>query len=98
VYSFEDWQKYSEKLDALPNTQSRNIIRFIYSNAVEVQPDSQGRVVIPNDLKNYAGIEKDAVINGAGDHAEIWSKERWDALNNTLDLAALTEQMIELGL
>jgi MraZ protein len=98
VYSFEDWQKYSEKLDALPNTQSRNIIRFIYSNAVEVQPDGQGRVVIPNDLKNYAGIEKDAVINGAGDHAEIWSKERWTALNDTLDLAALTEQMIELGL
>jgi MraZ protein len=98
VYSLEDWRKYSEKLDALPNTQSRNIIRFIYSNAIEVEPDSQGRVVIPADLKTYAGIEKETVINGAGDHAEIWSKERWDALNSSLDLNALTEQMIALGL
>lgn len=98
VYSLADWQKYSEKLSELPNTQSRNIIRFIYSNAVEVQPDTQGRVVIPNDLKKYAGIEKDAVINGAGDHAEIWAKERWTSLNDALDLDALTAQMIELGL
>ena len=67
VYSMEEWKKYSDKLDALPNKKLAAVRRFIYSNASEVTPDSQGRVVISPALKKFAGIEKNVVIVGRGD-------------------------------
>ena len=67
VYSMEEWKKYSDKLDALPNKKLAAVRRFIYSNASEVTPDSQGRVVISPALKRFAGIEKNVVIVGCGD-------------------------------
>ena len=57
VFSMEEWEKYTDKLEQLPSTQAREIARFIYSNAADVQPDSQGRVLIPAELLAYAGIE-----------------------------------------
>ena len=97
VFSMDEWEKYTDKLEQLPSTQAREIARFIYSNAADVQPDGQGRVLIPADLLAYAGIQKSAVIVGCGRHAEIWAEEIWNADSDADKAAALKELMINLG-
>ena len=52
--------------------------RFLYSNAIEVQPDSQGRVLLPQDMVEYAGIIKNVITVGCGKYVEIWAEERWN--------------------
>lgn len=98
VYSMEEWKKYSDKLDALPNKKLAAVRRFIYSNASEVTPDSQGRVVISPALKRFAGIEKNVVIVGCGNIAEIWAGEKWEEINSEDNLASVAELMDEYGL
>lgn len=97
VFSMAEWEKYTDKLEQLPTTQAREIARFIYSNAAEVQPDSQGRILISAELLAYAGIQKSAVIVGCGRRAEIWAEEVWNEKNNVEATDSLTELMIELG-
>ena len=97
VFSMEEWEKYTDKLEQLPSTQAREIARFIYSNAAEVQPDGQGRVLIPAELLDYAGITKNAVIIGCGRRSEIWSEEIWNERNSCEATDSLTEMMINLG-
>lgn len=97
VFSMEEWEKYTDKLEQLPTTQAREIARFIYSNAADVQPDAQGRVLIPADLLEYAGIVKNVVVIGCGRRAEIWAEEVWNEKNSVQNADALTEQMIALG-
>jgi len=97
VFSMEEWEKYTDKLEQLPSTQARQIARFIYSNAAEVQPDSQGRVLIPAELLEYAGIQKSAVVIGCGRRAEIWAEDTWKERNSMEVSTDLAAQMIELG-
>ncbi len=97
VFSMEEWQKYTDKLAQLPSTQAREITRFIYSNATDVQPDGQGRVLIPAELLAYAGIQKSAVIVGCGNHAEIWAEDIWTADNDADKADELKDLMISLG-
>ena len=97
VFSMDEWEKYTDKLEQLPSTQAREIARCIYSNAADVQPDGQGRVLIPADLLAYAGIQKSAVIVGCGRHAEIWAEEIWNADSDADKADALKELMINLG-
>ena len=86
VYSMEEWKKYSDKLDALPNKKLAAVRRFIYSNASEVT------------LKRFAGIEKNVVIVGCGNIAEIWAAEKWEEINSEDNLASVAELMDEYGL
>ncbi len=97
VFSMEEWERYTDKLEQLPTTQAREIARFIYSNAAEVQPDAQGRILIPGDLLEYAGIIKSAVVLGCGRRAEIWAEETWNEKNNAEASGSLTDLMISLG-
>ena len=98
VYSMAEWEKYTNKIAELPSTQAREIVRFVFSNAAEVQPDGQGRVLIPAELIAYANIQKGAVIVGNGNRAEIWAEERWNEVNSVDKTESLLEQMINLGL
>lgn len=97
VFSMTEWEKYTDKLEQLPSTQAREIARFIYSGAAEVQPDGQGRVLIPAELLEYAGIQKSAVVVGCGRRAEIWAEEIWNERNGNAASDSLTELMINLG-
>ena len=81
IYSKEDWQKIVTKLESLPFTKkdARNFIRFFLSGATVVEFDKQGRANISQTLVQYANIEKECVIVGAGNRLEIWSKQDWDS-------------------
>lgn len=98
VYSMEEWKKYSEKLDALPKSKTAAVRRFIYANASEVTPDGQGRVGISQVLREYAGIDKNIVIVGCGNYAEIWAEDKWDEQNSEDNLADIAALMEEFGL
>ncbi len=71
----------------------RDIERFILGSAYEVEPDRQGRVIIPEILGEYADLGKEIVFTGLGDRVEIWAKEKWD--EKSKELAATTKEYIE---
>ena len=78
IYPQETWNRFTEKFASLPMSQSA-AMRPLFANASKCELDSQGRIVIPQKLRKYAGLEKDAVIIGDNDRAEIWSAETWNA-------------------
>ena len=71
----------------------RDILRFIIGSAFEVEPDEQGRVIIPEILSLYALLDKEVVFVGLLDRVEIWSKQVWDQKAETL--AKTTKEYIE---
>ena len=81
IYPFGQWEKFvSEKLELLPdsNPNARRLKRHFRSSAAECDVDKQGRLKLPQDLVNYAGIEKDLVTVGSNRTIDVWSKEEWD--------------------
>ena len=78
IYPQETWNRFTEKFASLPMSQSA-AMRPLFANASKCELDSQGRIVIPQKLRKYAGLENDAVIIGVNDRAEIWSAETWNA-------------------
>ena len=79
MFTEADWHKLEDRFKSLPVTkqQARSFNRILFSGAQELEPDSQGRVLIPDYLKEFAGITKDIVIIGVSDRIEIWAKKRW---------------------
>lgn len=80
VYSMEEWEKITKKIDQQPLSKAMALQRFLCSGAILAEPDKQGRILIPQSLRNYAGLQRDLVIIGASNRAEIWDQESWDAL------------------
>jgi len=80
IYPLNSWQKITGKLDSLPSLAKADIRAFkriFLSQACEIEPDRQGRILIPQNLRTYAEINQAVVIIGVLDHLEIWAKERW---------------------
>jgi len=102
VYPNEEWSILEKKLRSLPltNKDARAFIRFFFAGACECKLDKQGRILIPANLREYAGLEKDVVIIGVSTRVEIWSKDRWDEYNSAsnLDHETIVERMAELGI
>lgn len=78
VYPKTEWEIFAAKIDTFPTVQARKVRRFIFSAASDPKLDSQGRVLIPQNLREYAGIEKDIVVIGVGSYIEIWAQSEWD--------------------
>ncbi len=89
VLSAQGWQTLQERIAALPLSKARTLQRFFFAGAAEAQPDKQGRILIPQQLRDYAGLEKDVTFLGTSTRAEIWSTQKWEAFH-----AGLTEESI----
>lgn len=98
LYSAEEWESYAKKISELPTTQVRALTRYLYSNSIEVQPDSQGRVMLPAEMVRFAGITKNIITVGCGKYAEIWSEEVWNEKNLDEEPEDFTGMLLELGL
>ena len=96
VYPMEEWSVLENKIKDLPISKSRNLQRFFFAGASDVTPDKQGRVLIPANLRTYAGLEKDVVVIGTSVRAEIWDREMWEALQSQLDSDLIAQQMDEI--
>ena len=98
LYHKDEWEKLCQKINSLPSTQTHAIKRFIYTSAYELTPDIHGRITLPQVLREYANLTREAAFLGVGDHAELWDAERWNAMKNGDDAAEIERQMRELGL
>ncbi len=98
VYSAAEWKKYADKISELPPTQIRALTRYLYSTAMEVQPDSQGRIMLQPDMLKFAGIERNIVTLGVGTYAEIWAQEIYESERVYDPPKDVTETLIEFGL
>ncbi len=80
VYTRDEWDALEQKLKSLPFTRgdARAFVRFFFSGAAICEVDKQGRILIPGNLREYALLEKDAVIIGVSTRVEIWSRVQWD--------------------
>lgn len=97
VYSQEEWVSLKAKLDALPMSKSRSLQLFFFAGATEVEADKQGRVLIPQVLREYAGLDKDIAIIGASVRAEIWDVQRYVAECAKITPESIAEAMDDLG-
>ncbi len=77
-------------------SQYRKLSRFYQGNSFEIDLDASGRVTLPPPLLTHAGIEKEVVVVGVGDHLEVWGRERWQAEQQALD-AEIEEVTERLG-
>ena len=84
IYTTADWEVQMEKISRLPESDPkvRAFIRHFCANAAECEFDKQGRIVIPQELKSYADIEKELVTMGAMSKIELWSKDVWESPEN----------------
>ena len=80
VYANDDWSAFEQKLTSLPliNKEARKFARFFLAGAAQVEVDKQGRILLPANLRQFAGLEKDVVLVGVGSRIEIWSRENWE--------------------
>lgn len=100
VYDNEEWGIFEEKLKSLPitNKEARQFVRFFLAGAAEVEVDKQGRILVPNVLREFAELNKDVVLIGVASRIEIWSKERFEGMTAYEDMDEIAEHMAELGL
>lgn len=98
LYHLSEWEKLCMKIDGLPDSQTKAIKRFLFTFAFEVTPDAHGRITLPQVLREFACLTRDAAFLGVGNHAELWDAERWNAMKNGDDAAEIEKQMKELGI
>ncbi|NJN17179.1 MAG: division/cell wall cluster transcriptional repressor MraZ [Oscillochloris sp.] len=96
------WRELSARVSSLSlgNAEARNLRRILFANAAEVEVDRQGRILIPQNLREYAGLATQVVIAGMDTYFELWSTEHWSATLDQLtsDGANIAEQLAQLGI
>ena len=101
-FSQNEWTNFEEKLKTLPltNKNARDFVRFFLSGATECEIDKQGIFLIAGNLREYANLEKDAIIIGVGTRIEIWNREKWKSYNSDENISAdeIAENMTMLGI
>lgn len=102
VYPKQEWETMAAKLAALPITQknSRAFARLMLAGAWDVELDSQGRVMLPEYLRQYAGIEKHVVVAGLYNRIELWDEDAWQEYKAATEQEsdAIAESMGALGI
>lgn len=84
VYSLENFEKLAERLQQLPLAKGLTVQRFFLASASDVEADKQGRILVPQPLREFAQLEKDIVVAGVSDRAEIWSRSKWEEFNSSI--------------
>ena len=102
VFPESEWHIFEEKLKTLPltNKNARAFVRLFFAGASEGSFDKQGRILMPQTLRDHAEIDKEVVVIGVGERIEIWSTANWAAYNDPENISydEIAEQMAELGI
>lgn len=100
VYTNDDWNAFAQEIKKLPliNKEARQFARFFIAGAVSVELDKQGRILLPANLREFAGLEKDVVLVGVGSRIEIWDREKWESMNENENMDDIAKAMSSLGL
>ncbi len=101
LYTQEEWEKLAQKLATLPFAQSntRAFARLMLAGAMDVSIDKQGRIVLPEYLRNFAGFKKNIVVAGLYNRLELWDNEKWVEYKNRTEKESneIAERMADLG-
>lgn len=101
LFPMKEWEQLAEKLGNLPLSQqdTRAFARLMLAGASEVEMDQLGRALIPDFLKNYAGLKKNVVITGLHKRLEIWDEEKWNIYKADIEKNSdrIAEKLGELG-
>ena len=96
AYSSENWQTFSDKVNAMPYVKQRKM-RPLFAHAARCELDSQGRALIPQNLREYAGLTKAVTVVGCNNHAELWDSDSWQAIfqleTTPENIAAVMEEL-----
>jgi len=102
VYTEKEWQVMSQKLGALPTSQleARGFARIMLAGAMAVDVDRLGRILIPDYLKEYAGLKKNVVVCGLFNRLEMWDTTKWDTYKTKVekDVGDMASKLGELGI
>lgn len=101
LYTVDEWKVLAEKLSSLPISQSntRAFARLMLAGAMDVQADKQGRIILPDYLRKYAGLKKKVIIGGLYNRLEIWDEGAWDEYKERTEKESedISEKLGELG-
>ena len=96
AYSSENWQIFSDKVNAMPYVKQRKM-RPLFAHAARCELESQGRALIPQNLREYAGLTKSVTVVGCNNHAELWDSDSWQAIfqleTTPENIAAVMEEL-----
>ena len=102
VFNKTEWEKLATKLAALPlaRSDSRALVRLMMAGAMEAPLDGQGRVLVPDYLRRYAGLKREAVVAGLYTRVEIWDEKHWTTYRTKTESASddIAEKLGELGI
>ena len=100
VFDNSEWQAFVKKLRDLPmiDKEARQFTRFFLAGAASLEVDKQGRILLPQILREFADLQKEVVLVGVLSRIEIWSRQRWQDANTYDDMDEIAEHMAELGL
>jgi MraZ protein len=102
AYPFEEWITLEEKASSLSmvKKEARSFVRFFFSSATECLLDKQGRILIPQTLRDYADLDKEVVLVGQLKKIEIWAKKRWseEMMKAHENFDQISDVLSELGL
>lgn len=102
VFGIKDWEVLAQKLMSLPIAQanSRAFVRHLLAGAMDVQLDGQGRILVPEYLRHYAGLRKQIVVAGLYNRIEVWDSESWREYRSKTESASddIAEKLGELGI
>lgn len=98
VYSKEGWLKLMAKIDEMPSVQTQDLRRFLVGCAYDVSGDKQGRISVPQPLREYAHLTDEVVVVGLENSAEIWDKTLWRAYNEQTNTKSMLELALSLGI
>lgn len=102
VFGMHEWESLVQKLVSLPlaKSDSRAFARLMLSGASDVQFDAQGRILIPDSLREYAKMKKRVVVTGMYSRIELWDQDEWQSYKAKTEGAAdeIAEKLSELGI
>lgn len=100
-YPLSEWENLEKKLEEMPlaKKDARTFVRFFYSAATECELDKQGRINIPQTLRNHAQLNKNCVVIGVSNRIEIWDEARWREFSAEAEenFDEIAETMIDFG-
>jgi MraZ protein len=102
AFGRSEWEVMAEKIAKLATTKeaARNFARFMFSSAFDSIPDRQGRILLPQNLRDYAGIQNETIVIGVMNKLEIWNPAKWTDVVTTVeqDTEAIVAQLQDLGI
>ncbi|MCM1382635.1 MAG: division/cell wall cluster transcriptional repressor MraZ, partial [Muribaculaceae bacterium] len=96
VYSNDDWEIFTEKLQTLTGAKAK-AAKMLIVNACVVEPDKQGRILVPQNLREYAGLDHDVTVLGVINRAEIWDSAKFKAFSSEITNDMLSEALADLA-